>query len=170
VKSQSVTPSLRDAYGEWISGQPWDLFTTMTHDPRGPHGERKTHPEAMLKRWGYCMNKASKHLYGNNWKRHGLGLQWLVGVERHQSWMPHLHGLVRFPLVDIRGPEGKAIFDLAYWQKWMTETGGFCRLDLPRSEQAVVQYVTKYVIKDGEIHWSDNCQFPKPIGFQTTTH
>lgn len=165
MKGAEIVPTLRSTWGEWIAGQPWDLFLTMTHDPRGGH---KTHPEAMLKRFRYCSNKISDHVYGRHWDRRGLGVQWLVGVERHQSWSPHLHGLLRFPLVDIRGAEGKAIFDLAYWQKWTTATGGFCRLDLPRSNLAVVTYVSKYVVKDGELHWSDNCEFPSPQGTQLT--
>lgn len=161
MKSQALPVSLRSAYGDWIAGQPWDLFVTMT-------SEKQTHPEALLKRHRYCMNKISDHVYGNNWERRGLGVQWLVGMERHKSGWPHSHAVVRFPLVDIRGQEGKAIFDLGYWRNWMTETGGFVRLDQPRSQQAVVQYVSKYVVKDGELHWSDNCEFPHASGFQTT--
>lgn len=161
MKSQALPVSLRSEWGEWISRQSWDLFVTMTPD-------KQTHPEALLKRYRYCMNKASDHVYGNNWRPRGLGLQWLVGMERFKSGWPHCHAVVRFPLVSIKGEEGRNIFDLGYWQKWMTETGGFVRLDQPRSEKAVVQYVTKYVVKDGELHWSDNCEFPRPSGLQST--
>lgn len=161
MKSTLVIPTLRESWGDWIAAQPWDLFVTLTP-------EKQTHPEALLKRFRYVCNHYSDHVYGRNWAKRGLGVQWLVGLERFKSGWPHCHAVVRFPLVDIRGQEGKAIFDLAYWQKWTSETGGFCRLDLPRSTDAVVNYVSKYVVKDGELHWSENCEFPHPYGTQLT--
>lgn len=161
MKQATVTPSLRDTWAGWIAGQPWDLFVTITSADR-------THPEAMLKRARYCANKASDHVYGKHWDRRGLGIQHLVGIERHKSGNPHAHALWRFPLIDIRGQEGKAIFDLGYWKQWIDATGGFCRLELPRSAEATVAYVSKYVVKDGELHWSDNCTFPAVPGTQLT--
>jgi hypothetical protein len=74
--------------------------------------------------------------------------------------------VVRFPGTDIRGQEGRAIFDLGYWQRWMTDTGGFAWLQIPRSEQAVVQYVTKYVVKDGELELSPQVEFARTAGQQ----
>jgi hypothetical protein len=156
---QHVAPSLRETWAEWISAQPWDLFVTLT-------SEKQTHPEAMLKRFRYCMNVASTHVYGRARKPNHPALQWLVGLERTKQGWPHSHAVVRFPLVDIRGPEGRAVFDLAYWHKWMSETGGFAWLELPRSSAAVVAYVSKYVVKDGELVWSRNCEFPAPPGQQ----
>lgn len=153
--------ALRPAWSEYLSGQEWDLFVTMT-------SVKKTHPEALLKRWRYSANIISDHVYGNHWDRRGLGLQWVVGLERTKQGWPHSHALVRFPLVSIKGQEGKAIFDLGYWQKKLTDLGGFVRLDQPRSKLAVVNYVSKYVTKDGDLYWSDNCQFAAATGFQTT--
>ena len=156
-----VPGSLRASWAGWISGQPWDLFVTLT-------SEKQTHPEAMLKRFRYCMNHASDHVYGRHWDKHGLGVQWLVGLERTKRGWPHSHAVCRFPIVDIRGHEGKAIFDLGYWQRWFTDTGGYAWLELPRSQQAVVNYVSKYVVKDGELSWSANCSFPQPPLIQLT--
>lgn len=152
--------SLRSVWADWVGQQPWDLFVTLT-------SEKQTHPEAMLKRFRYCMHTASDHVYGKNWARRGTGLQWLCGLERTKQGWPHSHAVVRFPLVDIRGPEGKAIFDLGYWQKKFSD-GGFAWLELPRSQTAVVAYVSKYVCKDGDLQWSDNCQFALPEGLQST--
>lgn len=147
-----IPPTLRDTWAGWISGQPWDLFPTMTAD-------KITHPEALQKRFRYCVNKASQHVYGRRRKPNDPAIQWVAGLERTKRGWPHLHGLMHFPLVDIRGQEGRAVFDLGWWQKWMSETGGFVWLELPRSEMAVCSYVSKYVLKGGELEWSDNCEF-----------
>ena len=120
----------------------------------------------MLKRFRYCMNKASDHVYGRHWSRRSEGLQWVAGLERTKQGWPHSHAVVRFPGRDIRGQAGKAIFDLGYWQKWMTDTGGFAWLQVPRSAQAVVQYVCKYVVKDGELEVSPNVDFAAAQGQQ----
>ena len=155
----TVPVRLRPAWTDWVSGQPWDLFVTMTP-------EKRTHPEALLKRYRYCMNKASDHVYGRGWDRRGKGLQWLVGMERFKSGWPHCHALVRFPDLALNSDHGKEIFNLEYWQKFFTETGGFVRLDQPRSKDHCVAYVTKYVLKEGEITWSTNCTFPLTMGIQ----
>lgn len=154
-----VADTLRGAWGSWIGSQPWDLFVTLT-------SEKQTHPEAMLKRFRYCMNKASDSLYGRSRKPSDARSQWVVGLERTKRGWPHSHAVVRFPNVDIRGPEGRARFDLGYWQKWFSETGGFAWLEIPRSEQAVVQYVTKYVVKDGELEVSAQVEFARQTGQQ----
>lgn len=151
--------SLRDAWGTWLGKQPWDLFVTLT-------SEKQTHPEAMLKRFRYCMHKASDHVYGRNWDRRGTGLQWVVGIERTKRGWPHCHAVVAFPSCDIRGPSGRGIFDLGYWQKWMSDTGGHAWLQIPRSEDAVVSYVTKYVTKDGDLELSPSVDFASATGDQ----
>lgn len=145
---------LREAWGSWISQQPWDLFVTMTPDHR-------THPEALYKRFRYCAATWESHVYGRQRKPAGHTLSWLFAHERFKSGQPHGHALVRFPLVDLRGQAGKAIFDLEQWKAWSDSTGGFCRLELPQSQQHVVNYVTKYVVKGGDMEWSPSCDFAR---------
>lgn len=146
--------SLREAWGQWIARQPWSLFMTLT-------SEKQTHPEALYKRARYVFGTWETHVYGRQRKPAGHTLQWLYAMERHKSGNPHGHALVHFPQIDLRGPEGKNIFDLCYWKDWTDATGGFCRLELPRSQQHVVNYVSKYVVKGGELEWSRSCDFPK---------
>jgi hypothetical protein len=153
-RTELVPESLRGQWAQWVGGQPWDLLLTVT-------SERQTHPEAMLKRTRYLMNIASDHVYGKHWDRRGTGIQWLAGLERTKQGWPHSHVLMRFPDFDLCGPQGKAVFPLAYWHKKFSD-GGFVKFDIPRSTQAVVAYVTKYVVKDGDLHWSANCTFPAP--------
>lgn len=158
--------SIREAWGSWIGGQPWDLFVTLT-------SEKQTHPEAMLKRFRYCMMHVERHIYGRRREPGGHSLQWVVGIERTKQGWPHSHAVVRFPLISPGPlPPGVAlprdIFDLSYWQPWMTDTGGFAWLEIPRSQQAVVNYVSKYVTKDGDLELSRSLDFPKAAGQQLT--
>ena len=141
--------SLREAWGEWIGRQPWHLFVTLT-------SEKQTHPEAMSKRFRYCMKHVEEHVYGRRREPAGHTLQWVVGQERTKQGWPHCHAVVRFPNVPEAGSDyvPQNIFDLGYWQKWMTDTGGFAWLELPKSQQACVNYVSKYISKGGDLELS----------------
>ena len=118
--------SLREAWGEWIGRQPWHLFVTLT-------SEKQTHPEAMSKRFRYCMKHVEEHVYGRRREPAGHTLQCVVGQERTKQGWPHCHAVVRFPNVPEAGSDyvPQNIFDLGYWQKWMTDTGGFAWSALP---------------------------------------
>lgn len=142
----TVVPSLRDAWGEWLGHRPWDLFVTLT-------SERRTHPEALLKRFRYCTHKIADHLYGRHWDRRTGGPEFVVGMERHRSGWPHSHAVLRLPSVDMSDP---LQFNLAHWQEFITDTGGFCHLARPRNQDDVVGYCTKYVLKEGDLTLSDN--------------
>lgn len=158
-----VPSSLRDAWSEWLSQRPWDLFVTLTSDHR-------THPEALHKRFRYCVHQMSDELYGRTVTRRGTPIEYVNGIERHKSGWPHSHALVRFPDVDLSDP---LQLNLATWQKRMTENGGFTWLSRPRHQADVVGYVTKYVTKDGELILSDNLSpavDPNPPLLMTDKH
>ena len=143
-----VSADLRPAWTDWLAQRPWDLFLTLT-------AEERTHPEALHKRFRYCCHKISDRLYGRAATRSGCPIEFVNGIERHKSGFPHSHALLRFPDVDVRD---KAQFSLTYWQPWISATGGFAWLSIPRAQADVVSYVTKYVVKDGELVLSDNLQ------------
>lgn len=115
--------------------------------------DRRTHPEALQKRFRYCVHKMADHLYGRHWQRRGQGIEYVYGQERHKSGWPHSHSVLRIPDVDLTDPDQ---LNLAYWQKFITETGGHTRLDRPRSVADVVGYCTKYVLKEGDLILSPN--------------
>lgn len=141
-----VSPTLRGAWSEWLSQRPWDLFLTLTSDHR-------THPEALHKRFLYCVHQMSDELYGRSVTRRGTPIEYVNGIERHKSGWPHSHALLRFPGVDLADP---LQLNLAAWKKRIDETGGFSWPSRPRQQGDVVSYVTKYVTKDGELVLSDN--------------
>jgi hypothetical protein len=144
---ESLNVQARDAWSEWLSARPWDLFLTLTSDHR-------SHPEALHKRFRYCTNLMARDVYGRTATRNGRSpVEWINGLERHKSGWPHSHALLRLPDVDVADREQ---FSLAEWQKRISDTGGYCWLSRPRAQADVVSYVTKYVTKDGELRLSDN--------------
>lgn len=158
TRTATVTPTLHDAWATWIThGKPWQLFLTMTTESR-------SHPEAVLKRFRYCTHLANDAVYGRRWERRDQGCQWVAGIERHKSWNPHLHAVLTFPDFDMAGEMGRTFFPVRPWQERFTETGGICRLDLVRSTEDVASYVSKYVVKDGELHWSRHVSFAQAPG------
>jgi hypothetical protein len=140
--------ALRDAWAHWLSERPWDLFLTLT-------SEHRTHPESLHKRFGYCVHKISDELYGRAVTRRRCLIEYVNGIERHKSGWPHSHAVLRLPGVDLAE---RTQFSLEHWQKFISDTGGWCWLQRPRSQGDVVSYVTKYVVKDGELVLSDNLE------------
>src|SRR6185437_13212033 len=91
----AVPTPLRDAWSEWLSRRPWDLFLTLTSDHR-------THPEALHKRFRYCVHMISDELYGRReTRRRGTPIEYVNGIERHKSGWTHSHALLRVPGVDL---------------------------------------------------------------------
>lgn len=137
---------VRPAWTGFLSQRPWDLFLTLT-------SEQRTHPEALHKRFRYCVHKMGDHLYGRSRMRRGSPIEYINGIERHKSGWPHSHALIRLPGVDLAD---RTQFNLGDWQRFICDTGGWCWLSRPRDQQDVVSYTTKYVIKDGDLRLSDN--------------
>lgn len=141
-----VPVELRDSWAEWLGVRPWDLFLTLT-------SKNRTHPEALSKRFRYCVHKMADQVYGKHWQRRVRGIEYVVGIERHKSGWPHSHAILRLGEVDV---SDRSQFSLAHWQKFITDTGGFCHLTRPRDQGDVVSYCTKYVLKEGDLQLSGN--------------
>ena len=148
----------REAWTEWLSAAPWDLFVTLT-DGGYPH------PETMLKRGRYFFSKVNDALYGRNWQRRGEGVEYVTGIELQKRGSCHTHSLARLPNHDVRDREQ---FSLASWQRFATSLGGFAWLEIPKSTADITAYVTKYVLKDGELVLSPNLNPWQPRTFGTS--
>lgn len=141
-----VPVELRDSWAGWIGHRPWDLFLTLT-------SSKRTHPEALHKRFRYCVHKMADQVYGKHWQRRVSGIEYVVGMERHRSGWPHSHAVLRVPEVDV---SDRSQFSLAHWKRFIDETGGFCKLERPRDQGDVVSYCIKYLLKEGDLHLSGN--------------
>lgn len=146
----------RAAYGTWLGQREWDLFLTLTSGEKDADGVWRgkwTHPEALHKRFRYCVHLISDAVYGRARTRRGSPIEYVNGIERHKTGVPHCHAVLRLPDVDLAD---RVQFPLAVWQERLTDTGGLARLERPRDQADVVNYATKYVAKDGELILSEN--------------
>lgn len=146
------------AYTQWLSLEPWDLFLTMTD-------HTICHPEKMVKRTRHAMHLINKSLYGNNYRRRGKGIEYVIGIERQKRFSAHSHTIIRFPDHDVRDPNQ---FPLGYWHKTINELGGRAKLELPLNSLAICDYVTKYVCKEGELYFSETFNPAMPKAFSHT--
>lgn len=158
MESYELNRASRNAWSQWLSQEKWDVFLTLT-DPG------LSHPEHMYKRWRYFENSVNRSLYGNNYRRRGQGIESVVGLERQQRGSVHAHGLIRLPDHDATDP---LQFSWRHWQKFASELGGWARLDIPRSNTDVVAYVTKYVVKDGDLVLGENFRPNAPKSYGMT--
>lgn len=147
-----VAADARHAWGQWLAKAPWDVFVTLT-DPGYPH------PETMVKRARYLEASVNDGLYGKGWHRKGQGIETVTGLERQKRGSVHTHALWRLPDHQARD---RSQFSLAHWQKFASSLGGYAWLQIPRDSADVAAYVSKYVVKDGELVLGDRFQPEAP--------
>ena len=134
---------LRRAWGEFIALWPWSWFVTMTftHD---------THPERALKLYRVWCSKLNRSIWGPRWsRRRPYGITWIVSVEYQKSGRVHLHALIT-GLGDARR--------LSWMDEWqdLDQLSGFPRIVSVENQEAVSNYVSKYVTKCCEVYFSKN--------------
>lgn len=133
---------LRDGWREFLSSLEWDFFLTFTFRDFVPkHRGLNTlyFVERSLKRF------APHHIF--------------LGLEEHLSGYMHMHGLYRqCETTPLGQGESMAIADKSYvpaarehstsiFQN-LFQTYGRCKIEIPRSHDDVVEYVTKYATKN----------------------
>lgn len=165
----ALTEEAREAWSTWLSAEPWDVFMTMT-DAGYPH------PESLEKRWRFLETSMNEKLYGRHFRRRGQGIETVIGLEKQKRGSLHVHGLIRLPDHDVNDPEQ---FSWKYWQNFAAELCGHRQKDgsfkkgvvdftIPRSNDDVVQYVTKYVCKGGDLIIGPNFNPNRPQSFSQT--
>jgi hypothetical protein len=101
------------------------------------------HPEQANKRWLRFVREINRKLYGNRHYKHDKGITWVRGQENQKREAIHYHGffgngvhkLRRMDFVDI----------------WHDMSDGICRIYAYDGRMNAKDYVTKYVVKEGEI-------------------
>ena len=145
---KSETQLLRDAWADFLAAYAFQWFATLTF-------ETNVHPEAALKRWRFFINQLNRSLYGRRWqkKQHG-GVYWILGIERQRRGVIHFHALMG--AVNDLNEIARRLFWMDYWN----ELAAFARIEAIRSNEAALRYVTKYVVKGGDIEFSKNLGDP----------
>ena len=139
---------LRDAWIEFLAGYSFQWFATFTFADR-------VHPEAAMKKWRLFSNNLNRVLYGRRWHKtcHG-GVWWILGIEYQKRQVLHFHALMGSE-EDLNQTARRLT-----WMDYWNEIAGFARIEAIRSNDAALRYVTKYVVKDGEIEFSKNLRGP----------
>lgn len=142
----------RDAYAEMLARQPWHWFVTLTFKPDHERPTGGVHPEKADKAYRVLLSKINRDIYGTRWyKRPDGGLMWARGQEFHKDGRIHFHALVAAPDADLN-----TLTRRMWWVDWWWKEFGIARIEPPRSQEDVNQYVSKYVTKDGEVDFSPN--------------
>lgn len=156
-----------DAWAELLKLYPAHWFATLTFRPLKFFTDKHTgevrsvertgsngsvHGEAADKGFRYFVAQVNREVYGNNWRRlwHG-GIQWARGSEFHKDGRLHFHALLSAPTADL-----SQLASRYGWHEWWYREFGRNQIEQPRSQHEVAGYVSKYVVKDGEVDFSPN--------------
>ena len=140
------------AYADMLSAQPWHWFCTLTFRPQHEGKLGGVGFEKADKAYRWFVKQINADLWGNNWKRkpHG-GLVWARGQEFHKSGRIHFHAVMASPVGDLNEVAGRY-----RWHEFWYREFGRNQIERPNSQSDVLDYVSKYVTKDGEVDFSPN--------------
>lgn len=141
-----------EAYAELLQRRAWHWFATLTFRPSHEGRSGGIHPEKADKAFRVLISKINRHIYGTRWyKRDETQLCWARGQEFHKSGRIHFHAVLADPTKDLNDLTRRMD-----WVDWWWREFGIARIERPTSQADVARYVSKYVVKDGEIDFSPN--------------
>lgn len=142
--------NVAEGYAALMARYAMPLFLTQTFGGR-------VHPESVTKAHRHTLNLLNREMHGNRWRQKGIaGAQSILGVERHKSGNPHSHAVIGHPDVDLSAPELSPLrrsLRLTFEAEW-----GITKLEVAKSAAHCNAYVSKYIIKDGDIVLSDRIE------------
>ena len=135
---------LRESWINFLSIYEWDWFGTLTF-------EKDVHPEKGSKLYKKLINDLNRSLYGRRWMNMPHeGVFWVRSSEFQKRGSLHYHFLMGSE-VNLN-TRSRRLYWMDYWKK----IAGFARIEDVGKREAALSYVTKYVVKDGEIDLSAN--------------
>jgi len=176
VPVELTDDNVRRGWAELLSRYTWDVFATLTYANPVWAGEKVVRDfRRWLWRWqfetalerGLAASRTieRRDAYGrirdthekvtgpwyNSYRKGRADPVWVLGVEAHQSGTLHAHAIIRWS-VQLPDLERRLGWDL--WKGAGHANGlglGFARIEPPRGQDDVAGYVSKYVVKGGEI-------------------
>jgi len=134
--SENSTHDIRDAWCEFLGRWQWEWFCTLTF-------KFEIHPEAADKSFRYFVSKLNRQLYGPRWHKKAYGgIPWVRGLEYQQREVIHFHALFS----NVKDLRRLSCMDL--WDKIVV---GWARIEAIKNKRAACRYITKYVVKEGNI-------------------
>jgi len=135
--------TLQDAWVEFIEGfEPYHWYVTLTFK----NAVTNTRANKQFHRY---MRRINEALFGKRFREKGLGLPYVNARERQLRGNPHFHTLIGGDVWRLRR--------LSYMDLWEKGEGrkfnanGFARIWPYDKEQGAKVYVSKYILKGGEI-------------------
>ncbi|MHB8425767.1 MAG: rolling circle replication-associated protein [Gammaproteobacteria bacterium] len=109
------------------------------------------HPERAFKTWRYWVNQLNRRVFGRHWQgTEHRGVFWVRAAEFQARGVIHYHALMS-AYVDLNTLARR----LDWMDRWL-ELAGFSKIEASVDQTATVKYVTKYVVKGGDIDVSEN--------------
>lgn len=150
----------RDAYAALLAREPWHWFTTLTFARDHERASGGMHPEKADKAFRYFISHLNEHIYGDQREIRGRSrrsIVWARGQEFHKDGKVHFHAVLAAPDRDL-----DACCSRYQWHEWWFQHFGRNQIEIPRSQEDVLGYVSKYVTKDGEVDFSANFGKARP--------
>lgn len=135
--------ALCDAWVDFLTPYPWDWFATLTF-------RDMVHPERADKLFRLWCSEINRSIWGPRWYKKRQGIFWVRALELQRRGVIHFHALMSGRGFDLNDHARR----LTYMDRWY-ELAGIARIEVPRTE-AVVNYVSKYVAKGGDIDCSES--------------
>lgn len=134
--NRAQVQAVKDGWVSFLSRYAWLWFTTNTF-------REEVHPERADKCYRYWLHNINRHLYGNRYQKKGVSVYGVKALEYQERGVIHFHSLLA----------GDGLSDVSRLESMDTwhELAGYARIYPPRSQEAVSSYVSKYVVKGGEI-------------------
>jgi hypothetical protein len=130
----SAGRALQEAWINWLGQWRWEWYCTLTF-------RDEVHPEAAEKRFRTFVKHINRSLYGPRWYKHGQGIRWVRALEYQRRGVIHFHALLA----------GADDLPPRRWTATWHELAGFAKIEPIESPAAVLHYVSKYVIRGGEL-------------------
>jgi hypothetical protein len=134
VSPISPSRALQEAWIAWLGRWRWEWYCTLTF-------RDDVHPEAAERRFRTFVNMINRSLYGPRWFKHGQGIRWVRALEYQRRGVIHFHALLA-GAGDVPRPS---------WTETWHELAGFAKIEPIESPAAVLRYVSKYVVRGGEL-------------------
>jgi len=135
--SQQISnKAIRDAWCQFIGRWEWSWFVTLTF-------KSDIHPERADKLFRVFVSKLNRKIYGRRWYKQGHGgFPWVNALEYQRRGVIHFHSLF--------GGDIERLYTIDADCLWR-ELAGFAKIQKIRNAGAVQNYISKYVMKGGQI-------------------
>jgi len=139
------TETLAQAWRKFIGRFPMQWFCTLTFT-------EDVHPERAAKLFRLFIRRLNRELYGGHFERRGVeGVFWVLAWEYQKRGVLHFHALLGD--VEDLNTRARRLYWMDQW-KGFGPPSGIARIEAIDSQDAVRSYVTKYVVKGGQIDLS----------------